>query len=72
MRMQVPSPWLTSSTKRVVKTVWAVESEAKVVARPSVKRKGEYILGQKMAQASPSKGVKTKPKKDVDQVRTNE
>ncbi len=42
--MQVPSPWLTSSTKRVVKQVCAVDSEAKVVARPSMKRTWECIL----------------------------
>ena len=42
--MQVPSPWLTSSTKSVVKQVCAVDSEAKAVARPSVKRTWECIL----------------------------
>lgn len=44
MRMQVPSPWFTSLMKSVVKVVCAAEKEAKLVARPSAKRKGGCIV----------------------------
>ena len=47
MRIHVPSPWLTSLTKSVVRTVWAVDSGAKAVARPSKKNEGECIVTDK-------------------------
>ena len=60
--MQVPSPWLTSSTKSVVKQVCAVDSEAKAVARPSVKRTGECILASDCT-ASPQTRKEKREKK---------
>jgi hypothetical protein len=62
MRTQVPSPWLTPSTNRVVKTVCAVDRRAKAVARPSVKRIGECIFG--LRSHKPALKNEWYPKKD--------